>query len=64
MTCLWEAMFCQIMHLSQKMEERKEKKKPFQCVQCLPTNPPNISSAEMGIWVRLSRSVFGVVSPS
>lgn len=49
--------------LSQKMEKRK-KKKHFQCVQGLPTNPHDISSAGMGIWVRLSSSVFGGVSPS
>lgn len=49
---------------SLKKWKRGGKKKHFQCVQGLPTNPPDISSAGMGIWVRLSSSVFGGVSPS
>lgn len=64
MTCLWEAIYCRIIHLSSQKTEKRGKKKHFQCVQGLPTNPPDISSAGMGIWVRLSSSVFGGVSPS
>lgn len=63
MTCLWEATYRQIIHIF-SLKKWKRGKKQFQCVQCLPTNPPDISSAGMGIWVRLSRSVFGVISPS
>ena len=63
MTCLWEAMYCQIIYLLRKNGKEGEEKKAV-LVCCLPTNLPDVFSAGMGIWVRLSRSLFGVVSPS
>lgn len=58
-----KAMYCQIVRpLSQKKKKKSEGGKKRQ-VQCVSTNP-DISFARMGIGVRLSRFVFGVVSPS
>lgn len=53
MTCLWEAVCCQITQFC--FLEKKKKS--------LPVSPPDISPAGMEIWVRLNRFVFGVVAP-
>lgn len=45
------------------LSKKNKKEKQFHCVHCLPANPPDISPAWMGMWVRLNRFVFGVVTP-
>lgn len=62
MTCLWEAVCCQIIHVFLKRKKKGKKDNQFYCVDCLPANPPDIFSAGMGIWVRLSRFVLGAVA--
>lgn len=59
MTCLWEVVCCQIIYVYLK---KKKKENKFYCAHCLLANPPDICPAGMGIWVRLSRFVFGVVA--
>lgn len=52
MTCPWEAK----SHISFISTWERGENLQIWCVWCLPTNPP----AGVGMWVRLSKSVFGL----